>query len=322
MRVSNVATVLKQIKNRKLDSLYFITGEDEVEKAALVSQFTEVVEEGLRAFNVDRFYGGEVSVTDVIDAAGTFPLMTDRRVVLVFRAEQLLMPKRENEKTTRDMELLTEYLKSPQPHATVVFVASKLDKRRKVTSQLLDSAVSVECGSIEDAGDASRWLKARAALAGIEIEADAIRLLIERSNLDNGRLRSDTDRLLLYSTGHQKVTVEDAKDVVGPATASDAWAITRAIEKGALATALRELALALDGGAVPYMVLGQLGWVVRTKLPEVKVADAVQALFETDLDLKTSAGDPRILLERLVVELCSGKPSVRTRALRRRGYLG
>ena len=108
----------------------------------------------------------------------------------------------------------------------------------------------------------------------------------------------------------------------GPATASDAWAITRAIEKGALATALRELALALDGGAVPYMVLGQLGWVVRTKLPEVKVADALQALFETDLDLKTSAGDPRILLERLVVELCSGKPSVRTGALRRRGYLG
>ena len=322
MRISNVATVLKQIRNRKVDSLYLITGEDEVEKAALASQFIEVVEEGLRAFNVDRFYGGEVSVSDVIDAAGTFPLMADRRVILVFRAEQLLMPRRENKETIRDMELLTEYLKSPQPHATVVFVTSKLDKRRKVTSQLLDSAVSVECGSIEDAGGASRWLKARAALAGIEIEVDAIRLLIERSNLDSGRLRSDTDRLLLYSTGRQKVTVEDVKNVVGPATASDAWAITRAIEKGAVATALRELALALDGGAVPYMVLGQLGWVVRTKLSEVKVADAVQALFKTDLDLKTSAGDPRILLERLVVELCAGKPSARTGALRRRGYLG
>jgi len=36
-----------------------------------------------------------------------------------------------------------------------------------------------------------------------------------------------------------------------------------------------------------------------------RVPAAVDALFRTDLDLKRSAGDPRILLERLVVELCS-----------------
>jgi len=35
-----------------------------------------------------------------------------------------------------------------------------------------------------------------------------------------------------------------------------------------------------------------------------RVAGAVDALFRTDLDLKTSGGDPRVLLERLVVELC------------------
>jgi DNA polymerase III delta subunit len=34
---------------------------------------------------------------------------------------------------------------------------------------------------------------------------------------------------------------------------------------------------------------------------------AVEALFRTDLDLKRSAGDPRVLLERLIVELCEGK---------------
>ena len=38
-----------------------------------------------------------------------------------------------------------------------------------------------------------------------------------------------------------------------------------------------------------------------------QVRPAVDALFRTDLDLKRSAGDPRILLERLVVELCAGK---------------
>jgi hypothetical protein len=30
-------------------------------------------------------------------------------------------------------------------------------------------------------------------------------------------------------------------------------------------------------------------------------------VFRTDQDLKRSAGDPRVLLERLIVELCAGK---------------
>jgi hypothetical protein len=66
----------------------------------------------------------------------------------------------------------------------------------------------------------------------------------------------------------------------------------------------------LDGGAPPEKILGQLGWVVRSKFPALApaaVGPAVDALFRTDLDLKRSAGDPRVLLERLVVELCGEK---------------
>ena len=32
---------------------------------------------------------------------------------------------------------------------------------------------------------------------------------------------------------------------------------------------------------------------------------AIDALFRADLDLKSSGGDPKVLLERLVVELCT-----------------
>jgi DNA polymerase III delta subunit len=58
---------------------------------------------------------------------------------------------------------------------------------------------------------------------------------------------------------------------------------------------------------VSYKILGQLGWFVREKLPDIdsrRVPAAIDALFRTDLELKSSGGDPRVLLERLVVELC------------------
>ena len=37
-----------------------------------------------------------------------------------------------------------------------------------------------------------------------------------------------------------------------------------------------------------------------------KWGGAIEAVFRTDLTLKRSGGDPRVLLERLVVELCGG----------------
>ena len=80
--------------------------------------------------------------------------------------------------------------------------------------------------------------------------------------------------------------------------------------------ALRELGLALERGAVPYMVLGQLAWVARARLPPQRIPGAVDAVFRTDLALKRSSGDPRILLERLVVDLC-GTPGERAGSRRR-----
>jgi DNA polymerase III delta subunit len=82
--------------------------------------------------------------------------------------------------------------------------------------------------------------------------------------------------------------------------------VTNAIQNGNAREALRQLAMALDAGAVSYQILGQLAWFVRDKMADPRrVPAAIEALFRTDLDLKSSGGDPRILLERLVVELCA-----------------
>jgi DNA polymerase III delta subunit len=98
--------------------------------------------------------------------------------------------------------------------------------------------------------------------------------------------------------------------VAGPAALQDDWAMANAIEAGQGGEALRQLSLILDAGAPPEKILGQLGWLVRSKFPQVapgELLGAVESLFRTDLDLKRSGGDPRVLLERLVVELCEGK---------------
>jgi len=297
--------VRKQIASGKVAPLYLLVGPDEAEKVSLAGEFLSLVDEGLRAFNVDRLYGGETTAATVVDAAMTLPMMVQRRIVLVMHAERLLAPKKETEATTTDLETLEAYLKKPVETACLVLVTEALDRRRSITRLLLASASVVECEGPADASEAARWVRDRVALDGMTIDARAARLVADRVGPDIGRLRSDVDRLVLYAADRKVITADDVLEVVGAATSQDDWAVTRAIERGAAADALRELALLMDAGAVPYMVLGQLAWFVRSKVPARKVSAAVEAVFRTDLAIKTSAGDPRVLLERLVVELCS-----------------
>jgi len=303
------AALRKQIATGQLDPIYLIFGADDFMKNELIDEFEAVVEPELRPFNVERFDGGAVTLGDVLEAAQTLPMMAPCRIVIALRAERLLQPKRENQATTRALKAFDGYLGQPIPTTTLVLVAEELDKRLKVNKRILDkksSATVVYCGELEDVADAQRWIRAQIKRAGVEAESAAIQLLAGIVGPDIARLRGEVDRLLLYAAGQERITVADVRAVAGSSAAHDDWAVTRAIERGATDLALRELALALDAGAAPNLVLGQLAWVARTRLAGVRVGPAVEAVFRTDLALKRSGGEPRVLLERLVVMLCDG----------------
>lgn len=306
MPALSVSDVRKQLKTGRVGPLYLILGPDEVGKADLANEFVALVEPDLEAFNVDRLYGGETTAAAVVDAARTLPMMVPRRIVLLLHAERLLVPKRDSEAVNKDLELLERYVSAPVDSATLVLVASDLDKRRSLTKLLLSKAASVECSGPADPADAAKWVRDRVAQEGMTIDPRAARLLVDRAGSDFGRLRADVDRLVLYAAGSKAVTAADVTEVTSGPTSQDNWAVTNAIERGSAADALRELALLMDEGVVPYMILGQLAWFVRSRMPTARLGPAVEAVFRTDLALKTSAGEPRILLERLIVELCSG----------------
>lgn len=298
------AALRQQIATGETGPLYMLVGEDEVEKSAVAGEFADVVEEGLRAFNVDRLYGGEIKVDDLVQATATLPMMAPRRVVVVLEAEKLLIPKRESKAADEEQERLMAFLSDPPPHATTVFVCGTVDKRRTTFKKLIQAAQVVDCGTIGDESDADRWVKARASALKIPLDATATRALVQRAGLDIARLRAGLERLALYGMGQSTISADDVRQVVpaGPEAEAD-FGIANAIGRSNAAEALHQLRLTLDTGAQPFMVLGQVRYAAE-KLPSARVWKAIESVFRTDLALKSSAGEPRILLERLVVELC------------------
>src|SRR5688572_32409056 len=110
MPLLTTAALRKQIASGETDALFALVGADDVEKSAVAGEFADMVDEGLRAFNVERLYGGETKMDDLVNAAATLPMMVPRRVVVILEADKLLIPKRESKAAEEEQERLEAFV--------------------------------------------------------------------------------------------------------------------------------------------------------------------------------------------------------------------
>ena len=324
-----------QVASGATDPVYLIIGDDDHEKSSLALALGEMVEADLRAFNVERLYALDATVTPMVvaEAARTLPMIAPRRVVIVLQAEKLFDPKKkrkaaadaesDDDEAAGSLEPLVDYFANPSPTTALAFVFSSpeggkgpadipLARNLKVTKALVKVATVVVCTGLDGGKDPGRWIEQQAAAAGLSVERAVVARVLQVSGGDTGRLRADVEKLLLFASGAGRLTLEHVAAVAGaPEHRSDDWALVNAVQRGDVVAALRELKAELDEGdnGAPFRILGQLGAAVRnpnarTPFPTRRVPTAVDALLRTDLALKSSGGDPQVLLERLVVELC------------------
>ncbi len=323
------ATLQKEVGSESLRPLYVLRGEDEAAKTHLVDLVVGTMDEGLRAFNLLRLHAAEATnadsrariVDEIVNTARTLPMMAPRRVIVLHDAERVLFPKGQKDEDGGDEpepkpepvkrgrkaapagDPLEAYLQAPEPMTTVVLVCGTWDERRRIAKLLDAHAAIVTCGSPTTSAEAVAWVLGQARERGAKMDQAAARALVERSGLDITRLRPDLERVLLFAWSDPVVTADHVRQVVLPqGGAIGEFAIARMIENGRTADALHELAQLLDGGAAPVMLLGMLR-AAAERFSAARLPGAIDAIFRTDLALKSSGGDPRVLLERLVVEL-------------------
>jgi DNA polymerase-3 subunit delta len=332
----SLAALEKALVAGRLSPVHLFTGDDARLIDETIARVEATVDPADRPFAVERLYAGDAGGTpiDIAAAARVLPMLGDRRIVVVLRAERLLKPKRaaraaagaevpdgEDDSTAgepADVVPLEDYLASPVDSTSLIFVASEIDRTRRFTRRLLETAQVTMFAGLAGAvsgpaarGEAAAWVQQALAAAGRTIDRDAVQVLVERAGGSIAKLRGDVERLLLYTEGRRRITADDAQaTVTGGVAVDDEWAVTNAIAAGDAARALREAGRRLERGDSPHALLGQLRWWVSARLAESdpdRVRFALDALLRTDLALKSSGGDERVLVERLVVELTGGR---------------
>jgi DNA polymerase-3 subunit delta len=320
--------LLTQIAAGELAPIYLVVGDDEYAKDEIGKAFQAAVPDDAQAFSFQRY--SAIETTDpgvVVNSARTPSFLGDRRVIVVTRAEKWFSGKRkasdeaapDDDDDAGGADLLEAYFERPEPASTVVFVAADVNRTFRVVKALIKQAVIVECWGLkaekDPRGPATEMLNRAGRLAaglfkraGMTIDRGALEPLLAHAGSDIAILRGDVERLILYCHGRKTVLPEDVDAVVSGTALLNPWGVVNAIERGDAREALRQVRVVTDAGEAPFMTLGQIGWWVRNKLPQMgspdRVRAAVDAVFRTDLAMKSSGGEPRILLERLVVQLC------------------
>ena len=320
--------LLSKIEGGELLPVYVLAGDAYLQELVERALRAAAVPKHAAAFNLEVIEGKEGGAATILNAARTLPMMAERRLVLVRRANEL----------GKALADLVPYLDNPSPSTVLVLALDKIDGRLKFFQAAKKHKFVHELGIGRNVG---AWVEKEAERTHVRIERDAVRRLVDVVGAEPGRLAASLAQLSLYAHGRSIVSA-DVDELVADTRERTVFELAEAVGEGDPPRALRAVAklfaqrdssvgvammlarhfrqlflakelagarvsdreLAPRLGVPPFVVPGLLEQSRRFSLPALRRAFA--QLAQADGDLKgtsKSALGERVLLERLVSSL-------------------
>jgi DNA polymerase-3 subunit delta len=181
--------------------------------------------EAQKGFNQMILYGKDVSVIDIINNARRFPMMSERQVVIVKEAQDIL-----DFNIQESQDLLSAYIQNPLP-STILAIAYKNnspDRRRGLFKNLEKLAITVESKKLYD-DQLPDWVRGYIAEKGHEVEAKAIQILVDYIGNDLERLSNEINKILINYVEKVVITPGIVQKYVGISKDYNAFELQRAI---------------------------------------------------------------------------------------------
>jgi len=136
----NFADLEKKIKKQELDNCYIFCGSDEKLIKDHVQFITNnVLSKDFMDLNYSKFDGSKTGFETISDACETMPFMSDKKVVVVYRAAFLddsSGTKNAGDLKNKNFAMLNEYLDNPSPHCILVIYYTFSSDREKPSSKI------------------------------------------------------------------------------------------------------------------------------------------------------------------------------------------
>lgn len=183
-----------------------------------ICQFFEnnFIEDQNKSFNQEIFYGRDISIENIISSCKSFPMMSDKKLVIIKEAQELDIFKRNNDKKN---ELLINYLSNVNSSTTLIFCLSNktLDKRGKLFKSFNESSCILDSSSKDNKiydNQLPKWIESEVNKKKYSISNDALLILTE--NIGNDLEKIDNALNKIYSNIESKnISKDDILNLVG-----------------------------------------------------------------------------------------------------------
>jgi DNA polymerase III subunit delta len=316
-----------------LPPVVLLTGTEEYLMEECFQLFWQhVTDPAMADFNRDLFYADEARSEELFAQAASFPMMAERRLVVVRRCEKAPAPL---------LNDLLVYLDRASPSTCLLLCAASVDKRRKVWTRLLKEAAVFEFPPLKQDGLAA-WLARTCAELGRTLPQPLAWRLAEQLTAAPLRMaRQEAEKLCLLAAEGGEISEEDLATALGMEPDAMPFHLANAVQDGNLTQALAVLQSLLRNPDNAYMLVGMLGkslgrlwfigrlrerglgereiserlslneYSVKRSLPQLRhwpaprLEEALRLLLEADMSLKgDSPLPPSQIYFQLVVRLC------------------
>ncbi|MCZ2356572.1 MAG: DNA polymerase III subunit delta [Bacteroidia bacterium] len=202
--------ILNHIRSQKFTPLYYLYGEESYFIDKIISTLDEcVVPESCRSFNVDIIYGEEATANRLLSLAKSFPMMSERKLIIVKEAQRIKKD---------EFEKLTTYFEKPVQTTILAFACKdkkKPDGRLKWSKVLDKNGIVFESKSLYE-NQIANWLAQYVKQSSFTIAEDAQQIIATYLGNNLQIIENEISKIILTLKQQQKnhISKETVFDII------------------------------------------------------------------------------------------------------------
>ena len=235
------------LAGKQFSPVYLFYGEEDfLAEEAAQSVIENALTAAQREFNLDVVYGGETDAREIISHASSFPMMSDRRVVLVREMDRLF-----------NKELLSSYIENPSSTTCLVLLSEKPDFRKKPYVSAKRHGRAFEFKPLYE-NQVPEWITGRLKLRARAIDGEACKILVAYTGSSLRDIQSEIDKLIIYVGDKKVISADDVREVVGMSKEFNVFELQKHIGAKNLGRSAEILEHMLDAGEPAVMIVAAL----------------------------------------------------------------
>lgn len=228
---ARVGKILMDASNGVFSPVYLLMGDEPYYPDKVCEHIiANALSDTERDFNQTIFYGLDTSAAAVASEARSYPMMAERRLVVLKEAQSM-----------RSLEELAVYCSEPMDSTILVILmhGASADKRKALYKNAVRNGIVIESPALRDY-EVERWISKYCKSSGIEIDPEASALLRESVGVSLSTIVAEIGKIMKnLPSGTNSISVSDVERNVGVSRQFSIFELTKELSYKNRAKALR-----------------------------------------------------------------------------------